>query len=257
MKLYQHAITRLPPQSMANGITSQFETPDISLALKQHQEYSNTLKQLKISVSTLDAEEKYPDSHFVEDAAIIHHNVAIMTRPGARERRGEVTALRPALEEVIEVRELGGDETAIVDGGDVLFMGEHAFIGISHRTNIAGAEQLKARLNEIDPMLEVHFIPFDGVLHFKSGFTALNDDTLLGNPEIKLHNPLPAGKIIWLPKSEGYAANTLVANGAALVFQECKVAQEEISKTGLKPIPLDMSEFRKMDGSFTCLSLLW
>lgn len=257
MKLYQNAITRIPPQSMASGITTQSEAPDISLALKQHQQYIDTLKQLKISVSTLDAEEKYPDCHFVEDAAIIHHNVAIMTRPGALERRGEVTTLRPALEEVIEVRELGGDATAIVDGGDVLFMGDYVFIGISHRTNIAGAKELKARLHEIDPALEIHFIPFDGVLHFKSGFTALNNETLLGNPAIKLHNPLPAAKIVWLPKAESYAANTLVANGAALVFQECKVAQEEIKKVGLKPIPLDMSEFRKMDGSFTCLSLLW
>jgi dimethylargininase len=254
---YRYAITRQPPQSMSQGITTQDAKVDVTLARRQHHTYRETLQSIGISVTMLDAEEEYPDSHFVEDAAIIHKSTAILTRPGAQARQGEVDCLRPALEQRMTVRELGGDHTALVDGGDVLFMGTHVFIGISDRTTVTGANCLKIQLLAIDPGLEVHFISFSGVLHLKSGLTALGPDMLLGNPEIKLHTPLPAGHIKWLPLEQGYAANSLVVNDAAIYFAECPAAGKAIQAAGLKPIALDLSEFRKMDGSFTCLSLLW
>lgn len=255
--MYSHAITRLPPQTMAGGITSQTDSVDVQRARVQHQSYIKTLETLGIDVTILDPEEDYPDSHFVEDTAIIHKKTAVLTRPGAMERRGEVERIRAALEQRMPVMELDQDASSFVDGGDVLFMGRHVFIGISHRTNLPGAVSLKARLQTIDPELAVHFVPFTGVLHLKSGITALGDDILLGNPELKLHEALPAGKIVWLPAEQGYAANALVVNKTGLYFSECPAAGEAIEKAGLKPIGLDLGEFRKMDGSFTCLSLLW
>ncbi len=256
-KHYQYAITRTPPDSMANGITTQDVVIDLQLARRQHQFYVAALQDLGISVTVLGPEELYPDSHFVEDAAIIHNEIAILTRPGAEARRGEVVCLVPALQNVLTVRQLGGDERALVDGGDVLFVGDRVYIGISDRTNIAGAEQLKNALTSIDPRLSIHFISFSGVLHLKSGLTALGPNLLIGSPAIKLHDPLPIADIVWLPDAEGYAANTLSVNGAVLYFAECQSAREVIMAAGLKPVALDMSEFRKMDGSFTCLSLLW
>lgn len=256
-QIYKHAITRTPPSSMANGITTQSVKINMDLALQQHEAYIAILKNLGVVVTVLEPEERFPDSHFVEDAAIIHNHIAILTRPGAAARKGEVACLRLMLQGILEVRDLGGDEHATVDGGDVLFMGNNVFIGISHRTNQAGASALAAILTEIDPELSVHTIPLSGVLHLKTGLTALGPDLLLGNPEMKLHSSLPAGKIIWLPHNEAHAANTLVVNGTAVVAADCPVAFAAARDAGLTPIELDMSEFRKMDGSFTCLSLLW
>lgn len=256
-KTYRHAITRTPPFTMASGITTQAEKVDVHLAREQHQQYINTLQSLGIDVIVLDPIETLPDSHFVEDAAIIHNGIAILTRPGAPERRAEVQALRLVLSEQMEVREIGGGDDALVDGGDVLFMGEHVFIGISYRTNLNGAAELKKILIEIDPSLVVHFIPFSGVLHLKSGITAINHTSLLGNPVMTLPINLPVGTVSWLPDLEGYAANALTVNGSTLYFEECPSVAGAVKSKGLTPIPMNMSEFRKMDGSFTCLSLLW
>jgi dimethylargininase len=255
--ILQYAITRQPPASMANGITTQQEEINFLEAQTQHQNYITHLQQLGVKVSTLDPEEEYPDSHFVEDTAIIHKNVAVLTRPGALARRGEVTRIKPALEKVMTVCDLGGDDECLVDGGDVIVMGNHILIGIYDRTNIAGAERLKAILHEVDPTLEIHFIPFSGVLHLKSGLTALGPDRLLGNPAIVLDKPIGFADIVWLPPSEGYAANTLTVNGSTFYFRESSAAHAAIQDAGHKPVPFNLSEFRKMDGSFTCLSLIW
>lgn len=255
--LKNYAIARTPPASMAKGITTQGETPDLGLARKQHRNYLQTLRGLGISITVLEPEEDLPDSHFVEDTAIIHQQVAILTQPGANARRAEVARIRPALERVLAVQNLTVNEGAWVDGGDIIFMDNHVLIGISNRTNKEGAECLKTILIEIDPQLTIHFVPFTGVLHLKSGLSALGPDLLLGNPKLKLYQPLPVGRIVWLPREEGYAANTLVVNGAALYFEECQKAHDAIRDAGLNPIGIHLSEFRKMDGSFTCLSLLW
>lgn len=256
-RYFTSGIARTPPLSMAAGITTQKESVDIDLARQQHQAYFKTLQDLGIRMSLLQPAENFPDSHFVEDAAIIYGNTAILTRPGALERRGEVSLLNSHLPSNLNTVELDDENhDATVDGGDVLMMGDKVFIGLSYRTNLAGAQALSKRLKNLNPQLNVYFIEFSGVLHLKSGLIALNDDVLLGNPYLKLKNPFPLNKIIWLPKEEGYAANALVVNGAALVFKECTHTQEVLKQANLIPIPLDLSEFRKMDGSFTCLSLL-
>lgn len=254
---FKHAITRTPPKSMADGITTQNEKVSYELALQQYEEYLKALTDLNISITTLSPEEAFPDSHFVEDAAIIHNGVAVMTRPGAIERRGEVDCLLPAIQAELTYKMLSDDADALVDGGDVLTVGNRVLIGLSHRTNEKGADALAARLKEIDPKVEVHVIPFDGVLHLKSGLTALTEDVLLCHPLMQLKTQLPFGDCVKVPEKEAYAANSLVVNGAAMVFQECTETQAIVKGAGLTPLPLDMSEFRKMDGSFTCLSLLW
>lgn len=255
---FKFGIARTPPCSMAQGITTQRITIDIELARRQHHQYLTILNDLGISVSILDPEENLPDSHFVEDAAVIYEGNVILTQPGAVERRREVECLRTYLQQQkLPFIELERNNETTLDGGDVLFIDNSVLIGISYRTNLLGAKALATELQKINPQLVVHFVEFSNVLHLKSGLVALNTKLLLGNPRIKLKEPLPIGEIIWLPKEEGYAANTLVANGAALVFAECKQTHAVLKQANLKPIPLDMSEFRKMDGSFTCLSLLW
>lgn len=253
---FHRALCKMPPFSMASGITTQQEKVDPYLAREQYAAYVSQLRHLGLDVIVLEADESLPDSHFVEDAAIIYQNVAIMTCPGAKERRQEVQALKSALQDLMTVTELGGHE-ALLDGGDVLFLGKHVYIGLSHRTNEAGAARLQSILTDIDPNLSIYTVAFEGVLHLKSGMTAINNHTLLGNPAMLVHHPLPAGTIQWLSSQEGYAANALTVNGSTMYFAECLSANKVIKSVGLQPLPMDMSEFRKMDGSFTCLSLLW
>lgn len=257
-KTYQYALTQTPPNSMAAGITTQSIEVDLALARKQHQVYISMLEKLGLFVTTLPQQESFPDSHFIEDAAIIHNKVAILTRPGAKERRGEVDAISSTLKNIFPTTyELGGDENATLDGGDVLFIGNTVLIGISHRTTETGAQELKHLLQKINPNLSIHLVPFEGVLHLKSGLTALNPNTILINQDIKLHTNLPIKKSILLPKEESHAANTFIANHHAFIPPNCPQAKEAMLAANLTPIEIDMSEFRKMDGSFTCLSLIW
>ena len=118
---FQHALTRRPPASMARGITSQTDLPDVNLAIKQHENYIEILRKLGLSVTNLEAEEAFPDSHFIEDTAIIFQKNAILTRPGAPERGGEVDTIEASLRATFPIKKLKNDDEILVDGGDVLF----------------------------------------------------------------------------------------------------------------------------------------
>ncbi len=254
---FTHAIVRTPPISMADGITTQNNPVNINLARTQHENYVHALKKLNIAVVQLDSLESLPDSHFVEDTALIYKNTIILTNPGAPERQKEVSELKSHIPQHLQITALTLGSDATIDGGDVLLLENKVFIGISHRTNVKGAQALTFALKKINENIESHFIEFTGVLHLKSGLVALDENTFLGNPLMKLKKPFPYAKIIWVPEHEGYAANALILNNSALVFSECIETQKILSNENLTPIPIDMSEFRKMDGSFTCLSLLW
>jgi len=252
-----NALVRAVSPAMAEGLTTQsFSRPDAARAERQHRAYVTALQREGVKVRELPSIAELPDSHFVEDTAVVHRGVAILTRPGAESRRAEVDRIRPELERALEVRELGSDPDATLDGGDVLLAGPHALIGISERTNRAGARQLAERLREVDPGLVVHLVPFDGLLHLKSGVTALRPGAYVGDPAIRLGSELPA-PVHWLPPSEGFAANVLPVNDALFVLAGSPAVLALAREHADRVVPLDLSEFRKMDGSLTCLSLLW
>lgn len=256
-KQFTHAIVRRPAETFASGITTQhLGQPDMRLVYRQHDAYINALEHMGARVTILDADKRYPDSVFVEDVAVIHHNTAIITRPAEPSRQGEVNSMREVLSEVMATTELDADDTMTVDGGDVLLSHATALIGISRRTTLAGARQLIKKLQLVDKEMIGIPVPIEGVLHLKSGMTALLPDVLVRNTACSLMASLPFPSIE-LPAEEGYAANTLPINGGILVSKGfptiARLAREHYSKV----IELDMSEFRKMDGSLTCLSLLW
>ena len=255
---YTYAIVRRPPRSLGQGLTTQnLGMPDIDLALEQHAAYVAALKQLGLDVTILDADEDYPDSVFVEDVAILYDGVAILTRPGAPSRSGEVESMREVLRARMPVVELGDSESMELDGGDVLFCGKRVLVGLGLRTNEEGLRCLGQRLREIDPELSVVGVPFSGVLHLKSGITALRPDLLIYNPACQMEVQLPFARTITLPPEQGYAANVLPINDAILVIKGYPVVATVAHECYDRVIELDMSEFRKMDGSLTCLSLIW
>src|SRR4051812_5358313 len=139
---FTHAIVRPPGSTFAEGITSSdLGAPDLALALEQHEAYCRTLERLGLSLARLPGDAEFPDSTFVEDAAIVTSKGAILTRPGAPSRAGEVRAMGEALCRWFpELDRIVAPGT--VDGGDICEAGDHFFIGLSHRTNEEGAAQL-------------------------------------------------------------------------------------------------------------------
>jgi dimethylargininase len=255
---YSHAVVRRPARSLGDGLTTQQRgQPDIALAREQHAAYVAALRSLGVSVEVLDPDEAFPDCCFVEDVAVIHKGVAIVTHPGAPSRRGEVASAREVLAGSLPIVEMGQDESVLLDGGDVLIYGNRMLVGLSRHTNEKGLQRLTAIVREINPEMAVTGVPLSGVLHLKTGMTALHRGIFLRDPACQMSTPPSFARVQTLPGAEGYAANVLPVNDGVLVAKDYPTVAELARTRYATVIELDMSEFHKMDGSLTCLSLLW
>jgi dimethylargininase len=255
---FTRAIVRPPANTFAAGITSsRLGPPDLTLALEQHEAYCRTLERLGLSLIRLPPDPAFPDSTFVEDAAIVTGRSAILTRPGAPSRAGEEVALGTVLRRwFLELAAITAPGT--VDGGDVCEAGQHFFIGISQRTNPAGSAQLSqwlARVGFSSSMIDIRAVP--GLLHLKTGLSWLGERRLLAIDEIAGHEALRGWEIVRVPEGEDYAANCIRINEALLVADGFPATSAQLSELGYDLIPLAMSEFRKMDGGLSCLSVRW
>ena len=263
MSQFTRAIVRPPGSTFADGLTRvDLGTPDYNRALHQHQQYCNALTTCGLSLVYLEPIPDFPDSTFVEDTALITGRGAILTHPGAASRTGEVAALEPALREFFpEVKRI--DPPGTVDAGDVCEAGDHFFIGLSHRTNETGARQLARFLNDFDytsSLIDIREISNilhlkSGIAFLKSGIAFLGDDRLVAIDELAQRPEFREFEIIRVSPSEEYAANCLSVNGKVLMAAGFPLFEEQLGKLGLDVIALDMSEFQKMDGGLSCLSL--
>jgi dimethylargininase len=252
------AIVCPPAESFDTGITSaMLGPPDWELAGEQHAAYCRALERLGLSLLRLPPDPVYPDGTFVEDAAIVTARGAILTRPGAASRAGEVAAVEPLLAGWFpELGRIAAPGT--VDGGDVCEAGEHFFIGISERTNPEGAAQLADWLAERGfsaRTLDIRKLP--GLLHLKTGLAWLGDRRLLAVPELMGHPALEGWEVVPVPAEESYAANCVRINDTLLIAGGFPITRALLSELGYPLAPLDMSEFRKMDGGLSCLSIRW
>ena len=246
-----HAIVRPPTANAGDGLTtSSMGPPDPARMLAQHEKYVGILQSLDIEVITLEAEKNYPDACFVEDTAVTP-SVAVVTRPGAPARRGEEATVEPSLATHRPVARIEAPGT--VDGGDVLVMGERVLIGLSERTNEEGANQLVAILEAQG--MQCTTLDAGGGLHLKSSINALGDYRLLVTPEFADLPELSTFERVVIPASETYAGNSLWINDHVLVPEGFPETRDLIEKLGTKTIEADVSEFRKMDGGLTCLSI--
>lgn len=252
--MYKHAIVRLPGANFAQGLTPNTrETPDIDRALLQHEAYIDTLRHLRVEVKVLEADEQFPDGCFVEDTAVLTDHCAIITNPGAPSRRDEVHRLADVLRQDHTLEFI--QEPGTLEGGDVLRIGDHFFIGLSARTNLEGATQLQSILEAYG--YSSSFVEVQGMLHLKSGVAHIGDDCLILTPELaELEAFQPFDRLIVEP-AESYAANCLLVNDHLLMASGYPQIRNRVKETGREVIELDMSEFRIMDGGLTCLSLLW
>lgn len=247
-------LSRRPSSNFADGLTTQdLGTPDIALALQQYEAYLSALRDCGLDVTVLDADEQYPDGHFVEDPIIIFHDMAFICKSGAEARQGEASGLLSHLSDLRIIKISG--ETAFMDGGDILICADRVLVGLSERTTLAGAEALKRALQTVQADIRVDFVEFEGVLHLKSGLTELAPNILIHDPILKTDYPLDWAEVITLPAEEGYAADVMPVNDILFLADGYPTALSEAKKYYDKIITLDMSEFQKMDGGLTCLSL--
>ncbi len=252
--MIKNAIVRKPASSLVSGLTtSALGTPDYSLALIQHQNYINALQQCGVEVTVLEAIEAYPDSCFVEDVALLTEHMALLTRPGALSRQGEVGEIGPIIRTFYKNKCHYITEPATLEAGDVLRVNNHFFIGLSARTNMWGAEQMT------DVIIEHGFtastIQLFDFLHLKTGLSSLENDYILVAGELIDHPQLDHFKQIKIDPSEAYAANCIMVNGTLLMPKDHPKTKKSISELGIPIIELDLSEFRKIDGGLSCLSL--
>jgi len=254
--VFTRAIVRIPGSNFDAGLTTaEFGAPLFDLALEQHRCYCNALAECGLALTSLEADLRFPDSTFVEDAAILTPRGAVLARPGAASREGEVEAIRPAVLDFFP-SPLTIDAPGTVDGGDICEAEEHFFIGLSHRTNEEGARQLAAHLAGLGyTSSTIDVRPMTSILHLKSGIAYLGDNTLVVMEEMAGNEQFHRFELIRVSADESYAANCVRVNDRVLVAAGFPQLTEELFARGFHPLVLEMSEFQKMDGGLSCLSL--
>ncbi|MDA3886433.1 MAG: arginine deiminase family protein [Candidatus Delongbacteria bacterium] len=250
---FKQAIVRKPTQSMVNGITdAELGKPIYDKALEQHSKYVQALKDCGLLVKVLDSNEKYPDACFVEDIAVCTPECAIITYPGAPARTGEIdgieSVLRKFYQNIEEIIFPGN-----LDGGDIMMVGDHYYIGLSERTNIHGANQLISILEDYDMSGSV--VEMNEMLHLKTGINYIENGNFLVSGEFIDHPVFAELNKLIVPEEEAYAANSLWINDKVIMPAGYPKTRKLIEDLGYKIIEVDTSEFRKLDGGLSCLSL--
>ena len=252
----RHAIVRPPGPNFADGLTTvDLGRPVHERALSQHAAYCDALERCGLALTRLAPDLRHPDSTFVEDTAVLTVRGAILTRPGAASRFGEAEAIRgplsPFYPEIAEIEAPG-----TLDGGDVCEAGDHFFIGVSERTNEEGARQLAAILAGMGftaGIIDIRGIP--GILHLKSGIACPAEGTIVAIDALADHAAFRSRTVIPVPASEAYAANCVRVNDRLLFATGRPRLEASLRERGFDLLLLDMSEFEKMDGGLSCLSL--
>jgi len=254
--MFTRAIVRPPSANFADGLTSvDLGKPDFGKALEQHSSYCSALERCALSLTRLPADADHPDSTFVEDTAILTQHCAILTRPGAPNRQGEVASIAAALPQFY-ARMHAIVAPGTVDGGDICQVENHFLIGVSERTNAEGARQLAevlAREGFTSALIDIRGV--SGILHLKSGISYLGDKRIVLIDALAEHAAFRDYEIVRIAPEESYAANFLRVNEQVIVSARFPKFESAVRDFGYPVIALDMSEFQKMDGALSCLSL--
>jgi dimethylargininase len=254
--LFTKAIVRIPGNNFDAGLTTvSLGRPVFDRVLEQHQRYCQALIECGLALTKLEADLRFPDSTFVEDTAVLTPRGAILARPGAPSREGEIDSIRPAILEFFP-SPLTIEAPGTLDGGDICEAEENFFIGLSERTNEEGARQLAAHLAGFGYSASIIDVrPVPTILHLKSGISYIGDNALVVMEEMAGKVEFRNFDLIRVAAEESYAANCVRVNDRVLVVSGFPALAAELDARGFNPLPLDMSEFQKMDGGLSCLSL--
>ena len=244
------ALVRRPSPRLGEGIVTHVprQPVDVELAREQWHAYVQALEGAGWEAVEAPPADDCPDGVFVEDAVVVFGSLAVVTRPGAEARRAETVGIDRA------VAELGYTIARIhdpgtLDGGDVLKVHDTIYVGCGGRTNAEGASQLRELLAPHGAT--VIDVPVQHVLHLKSAVTALPDGSIVGYPPLV---PAFFRDFVAMPEESG-AHLVLLCGGKVLLAADCPRSAELISARGYEPMLVDISEFRKLEGCVTCLSV--
>ena len=247
-------LLRLPGKSVVNGIRKNKNlSPKLDIFLQQHLAYSEALLATGGNVTFLPALEQFPDSVFIEDAALVSGNNAVLLRPGAKSRTGEAVALLPSLVKIFtNVHRIPAH--GYIDGGDILLTDTEAFIGLSSRTNEFGYNHAAKVLSELEYAPRKVYTP-PKVLHFKSECGILDSETLICTQNLAEIDCFHDYRVLLTPQGEEAAANLIRVNDTVLIGSGHPKTEDLLSKHGYKVKVLDISEAAKLDGGLSCMSL--
>jgi dimethylargininase len=251
---FSYAITRQPSSSITNGLRAEdIGTPDLDQMLADHAHYVATLKKTGAEVIELPPLEAFPDAVFVEDTTLCLPQGAIMMRPGAPSRMGEVAEIEPALRTVYDdIRRIDGP--GHIEGGDILVTGREVLVGRSDRTDAAGVAELAGIIADWGHSLREVFTP-PGVLHFKTDCSLLDAETILSTKRLDASGCFEGYRVLHVAEGEEAAANSIRFNQLVLCPAGFPRTAEMLSTAGYDVVEINNSECAKLDGGMSCLSL--
>ena len=246
------ALVRRPSPRLEEGLVTHIERSavDLPLAIRQWEAYVQVLADAGFDLVEVPAAPECPDSVFVEDTVLMYRNVAVLCRPGADERKPEVLDVEQVVEglgcSINRIRPPG-----TLDGGDVLKVGDTVYVGRGGRTNGEGIRQLRSILEPLGAT--VIAVPLTKVLHLKSAVTALPDGTVIGFPPL-IDDTTAFPRFLPVPE-EGGAHVVLLGDGRLLMSADAPQSAQLFRDLGYTPVEVDISEFVKLEGCVTCLSV--
>ncbi|MGI9529380.1 MAG: dimethylargininase [Acidimicrobiia bacterium] len=246
------ALVRRPGPLLADGLVThqQREPIDVNLALHQWSVYVDAMSDAGWSISEVEPADDCPDAAFIEDAIVVFDDLAVVARPGALTRRPEtVGAEKAARRAGLDIHRIKAPGT--LDGGDVLKVDRTAYVGIGERTTVQAVNQLDAILSSRG--WSVRPVPVQRVLHLKSAVTGLPDGTIIGYPAY-VDDVAGYDRFMAMPEPEG-AHVVLLGDDRLLMSSAAPASTAQLAKIGYRPIQVDISEFEKLEGCVTCLSV--
>ncbi len=252
---FNSAIVRTPGTSVVNGLRANpGPAPVFETVLAEHQAYIAALRAAGVKLTVLPPLEQFPDSIFVEDPALVFTQGAVLLRPGAPSRMAEARELADTLAARFPCVLQLADGCA--DGGDILVTPGRVLIGLSARTNEAGAAALSGLLQSIGLAGKVVSVP-SGTLHLKSDCSLIDEETILATEELAGSGLFEGFRVLLAPSDERHATNALRVNDVVFIRAGCPRTFEMLTKDGSKVIPLPVSEIAKLDAGLSCMSLRW
>jgi dimethylargininase len=253
---FDSALVRTPARSVVHGLRADDRgDPSYQGVIREHAAYVAALRAAGVEVTVLPPREAFPDSLFVEDPALVFAEGAILLRPGAASRAEEVAEIAPVLRGIFgTVLEL--PSTGHAEGGDVLLTPKGVMIGLSARTDRAGAEALLACLGELGRKATIVETPA-GVLHFKTDCSLLDEDSVLSTRRLARSGVLDGFRQVVVPDGEEAAANALRVNDVVLVASDFPKTIDMLDRLGYRIVPVEVAEIGRIDAGLSCMSLRW
>lgn len=251
---FTHAVTRKPGKSVTDGLRAvDTGAPDLQLFLEHHADYVSALESTGATVVTLDPLEEFPDSVFVEDAALCLPEGAIAMRPGTPSRLDEAEKMAPVLEDIYgKVHRISGP--GFIDGGDILTTESEILVGTSARTDSAGIEELRALVASWGYTVRELQTP-EGVLHFKTDCSLLDDKTILSTSRLAATGCFDGYRVLLTAEGEEPCANSIRFNNLVLMPAGFPKTEAMLRAEGYEVRTIGNSEAGKLDGGMSCLSL--